>query len=98
MIVYVTRSSWGVVRQLSSAPAGGAIWADIQWMAGTKPTDGQLNLIRGHSLSIDDECKLEGRASWDAECGGFMRQKLPSFLRGGSYDFPAGYPAREYGF
>ncbi len=98
MIVYVTRSSWGVVRQLSSAPDGGAVWADIQWMAGTKPADGQLNTIRGHSLSIDDECKLEGRASWDAECGGFMRQKLPSFLRGGSYDFPAGYPAGEYGF
>ena len=98
MIVYTRPGSWGVVRRLSSSPDGSAVWADVQWMAGEKPTTGELHAGRGHSLTIDDKSKLEGRASWDANCGGFMRQDLPSVLGANSHGFPAGYPASDYGF
>ena len=50
------------------------------WMAGAEPARGRLNMIRGHSLSIDDKR---------------MRNKLTSFLMDNSYGFPAGYPAGD---
>ena len=98
MIVYGEFGSWGIVRRLSSAPDGSAVWADIQWMAGVKPTGGQLQAGRGHCLTIDGKSKLDGGDAWGATCGGFMRQTLPSDFGAGSYDFPTGYPASEYGF
>ncbi len=98
MIVYTRPGSWGIVRRLSSPPDGSAIWIDIQWMAGAKPTSGQLQAGRGHSLTIDDKSKLDGEASWGPTSGGFMRQSVPSVLGAGSHSFPAGYPASEYGF
>ena len=98
MIVYGESGSWGIVRRLSSAPDGSAVWADIQWMAGVKPTRGQLQAGRGHCLTIDGKSKLDGGGAWGATCGGFMRQTLPSDFGAGSYDFPTGYPASEYGF
>ena len=98
MIVYAKPGSWGIVRRLSSAPDGSAIWADIQWMAGVKPTRGELQAGRGHCLTIDGKSKLDGGGAWGATCGGFMRQTLPADFGAGSYDFPTGYPASEYGF
>jgi len=98
MIVYGESGSWGIVRRLSSAPDGSAVWADIQWMAGVKPTRGQLQAGRGHCLTIDGKSKLDGGGAWGATCGGFMRQTLPADFGAGSYGFPTGYPASEYGF
>jgi hypothetical protein len=99
MIVYTddAAANWGVVRTLSSPSDGSAIWADIQWMAGAKPTQGVLDANRGHDLAIDANSKLDGRSSWGSGSGGFMRQKAPSSF-GSSYDFPTGYPASDYGF
>jgi hypothetical protein len=37
--------SWGIVRRLSNAPDGSALWADIQWLAGVKPTGGNPELL-----------------------------------------------------
>ena len=45
MIVYGKSGSWGIVRRLSSAPDGSAVWADIQWMAGVKPTGANSKLV-----------------------------------------------------
>jgi hypothetical protein len=98
MIVYTKPGSWGIVRRLSSAPDGSAIWADIQWMAGVKPTGGELQAGRGHCRTIDGMSKLDGGGAWGATCGGFMRQTLPADFGAGSYGFPTGYPASEYGF
>jgi len=98
MIVYREPLSWGIVRRLSSASDGSAIWADIQWMAGTKPIAGRLHAGRGHCLAIDGKSKLDGGGAWGGTSGGFMRQTLPSNFGVGSYDFPDGYPASEYGF
>jgi hypothetical protein len=100
MIVYTDSGirHWGIVRTLSSPPDGSAIWVDIQWMAGKKPTQGTLNANRGHCLVIDVNSKLDGKASWGSGSGGFMRQKVPSSFGSYSRDFPAGYPASDYGF
>jgi hypothetical protein len=98
MIVYTRPDNWGFVRRLSSPPDGSAIWADIRWMTGARPTRGVLQAGRGHSLTIDGDSRLEGKAVWGATSGGFMRQSLPSALGASSYGFPAGYPALEYGF
>ncbi|MEA2780596.1 MAG: hypothetical protein QOK29_2140, partial [Rhodospirillaceae bacterium] len=100
MIITAGRASpnWGVVRTLSSPPDGSATWVDIQWMAGTKPTQGTLYANRAHSLSLDAKSKLDGRSRWGRGSGGFMRQKVPPSFGPYSYDFPAGYPASDYGF
>jgi hypothetical protein len=97
-MIVTQASDWGVVRKLSGGPDGSAIWADIQWIAGARPTAGQLLGGRGHSLVVDDTCRLDGRAAWGAPSGGFMREHLPPSFGAASHDFPPGYPARDYGF
>jgi hypothetical protein len=99
-IIYTDRSfqSWGVVRRLSSPGDGSAIWVDIKWMAGTKPTTGGLKANRAHSLTIDNYSRLEGKASWGPESGEFVQQGIPPSFGAYSREFPAGYPSSEYGF
>jgi hypothetical protein len=98
MIIYAGKLRWGIVRRLAGSGDGRAIWVGVQWIAGTKPGQGELQAYRGQSLTIGDGCKLEGRAAWRAPSGGFIRQRLPAAFGEDSRDFPPGYPASTYGF
>jgi hypothetical protein len=99
-IVYVDRTfaRWGVVRRLGSPGDGSAIWADVQWMAGLKPSGGTLRMNRAHSITIDDSSRLEGNSWWGPTSGQFVRQRLPASFGSYSRNFPTAYPAADYGF
>jgi hypothetical protein len=90
-------AEFGVVRALSSPSDGSAIWADIQWIAGTKPVSGKLGANKGHSFVIDNRSRLVGGVAWGPQDGGFMRQRLPAHMGPYAHDFPSGYPASTYG-
>jgi hypothetical protein len=98
-------ADWGIVRRIHSPGDGSAIWAKIEWMAGTKPTSGKVGVSKGHSLRIDSRSKIVGTLAWvpgdgrwGSGDGGFMRQQVPFAAGRSTHGFPAGYPASEYGF
>jgi hypothetical protein len=86
-----TFATWGYVTQISGSPNGSALWLDVNWVQGPKPTSGQISISRGHVLFIDNTCVLGTGASW-LEGGGFTKVTVPASW-GRSWDFPAGYPA-----
>jgi hypothetical protein len=83
-------SCWGYVSNLTSPGDGTAIWADVVWVAGTKPLSGKLYPNgRYRQLSFDSDNTLASTMEWLDPC--FMKESIPISL-GPSYGFPAGYP------
>jgi hypothetical protein len=83
-------SSWGYVSNLTSPGDGTAIWADVVWVAGTKPLSGELHPNgRYRQLNFDSDNKFASTMKWLDPC--FMKETIPPGL-GPSYGFPSGYP------
>jgi hypothetical protein len=85
-------SSWGYVRTISSPGNGTALWLNVTWVRGTKPTSGKISVSRCIEVLIAPNC-VRGSAGtyWGADGGGFYKQTAPATF-GPTYDFPAGYP------
>jgi hypothetical protein len=63
--------SYGRVDKLYAPPDGSALWADVTWISGTKPTRGNLN-IPTHGLR-----KITWRSGVTISRGGWLD---PSFI------------------
>jgi hypothetical protein len=82
--------SWGYINNLTGPGDGSAIWADIVWVAGTKPTSGNIYPNgRFRELRISNDSVIVAPGQWNDP--GFMKETIPPQF-GPSYDFPAAYP------
>jgi hypothetical protein len=83
-------SNWGYVANLTSPGNNSAIWADIVWVAGAKPTSGNIYPNgRFRRLNFESDNVFVSPMSW--EDPKFMKQTIPPAL-GPSYGFPTAYP------
>jgi hypothetical protein len=84
------RGSWGIVRRLGAPGDGTAIWAYIQWMAGTRPSSGTLSFSRGYRVTVDAKSRLAGNGAWEPAGSGFVEENLPASF---NVAYPPGEPA-----
>jgi hypothetical protein len=81
-------ANWGYISNLTSPGDGSAIWADIVWVNGVKPTSGFIYLgCKYRRLLFVSNNVFAPGTTWSDP--GFLKETGP----GVSYDFPAGYPA-----
>jgi hypothetical protein len=91
-------SNWGHVTGVRSSGDGAAIWYDVQWVNGTKPTSGTIygyRGYRGYRISFDSACTLGSHATWRPD-GAWIRVTVPVSW-GSSYNGPVGWPGLPSG-
>jgi hypothetical protein len=86
-------TNWGYVASASSPGDGSALWYNITWVNGTKPTSGTLYLRRLRRLYFAQANTFNAGTFW-ASPGG-TKETAPSRETG--WDAPAGYPPRFAG-
>ncbi len=83
-------ANWGYIDSVTSDGAGGALWLNIVWVNGVKPTSGTIDIAAaaGRRLFMESTCSFTGALSYaDAK---FAKQTATPF--GASWDFPSGAP------
>lgn len=79
-------SNWGYVTTLSAPSDASALWLDIAWVNGAKPTSGNVYSSRGRRLNFAGNSFVAPMGWADPK---FFRETSPQR----TYGFPAGYPA-----
>jgi hypothetical protein len=83
-------SNWGYVADMSSPGDRSALWLNIVWVDGPRPTAGKLYANgRFRELRIDPDCAFVSPSSYHDP--GFSKQTVAPF--GVNRDWPVGYPA-----
>jgi hypothetical protein len=79
-----------IARNLTSPGDGSALWADVVWVAGTRPISGNIYPNgRFRRLNFEADNVFVAPMSWHDPS--FMKQTIPPAL-GPSYGFPAAHP------
>jgi len=83
-------ANWGYISSVTSDGAGGALWLNIIWVNGTKPTSGTIDIVaaKGRRLFMESSCSFTGSMTYAD--GKFAKQTAMPFEA--NWDFPVGYP------
>jgi hypothetical protein len=86
-------TNWGYVASMSSPGDGTALWLNVVWVNGTKPTSGTLYAARQRWLLFGSGNTLSSGTNWASP--GFAKKTATGCETG--WDFPAGYLANLSG-
>lgn len=84
-------ANWGYVSSVTSPGDGTALWLNITWVQGSKPTTGSIDIVgaRFRRLFMESTCSFTGSLVYnDAR---MSKQTTTPFQA--SWGFPSGYPA-----
>jgi hypothetical protein len=82
-------TNWGYVSRCTSPGDGTALWLNVVWVNGVKPTSGRLWLQRRRRLYFASGNTLNGGCTWASPK--FAKETATSHETG--WNFPSGYPA-----
>jgi hypothetical protein len=86
-------ANWGYVSNVTSPGDGTALWLDVVWVNGSKPLSGNIYPIgRFQRLDFANNTFVAPMAWGDPQ---FVSERAAP---NANWDFPAGYPASDYGF
>jgi hypothetical protein len=83
-------TNWGYVTKIYSPGDGTAMWMDVTWVNGSKPTSGTIHLHRWRSLAFTSMTFGSANHGTIWADAGFFKTNAPG---NATYGFPAGLPA-----
>jgi hypothetical protein len=86
-------ANWGYVSSVTSPGDGSALWVNVVWVYGSKPTSGTLYLRRGRQLNFASGNTFNAGTLWQSPK--FTKETATGCEIG--WNFPSGYPANLSG-
>lgn len=81
-------TNWGYVESATSPGDGTALWLNVVWVAGSKPTSGAIYLWRRRRLTFAEGNIFNAGTTWASPL--FFKQVAPG--QKDNWDYPQGYP------